>query len=92
MAGSGAEVRAAFNERGLEPHQWSNIGDYRYDWHQHPYHKVLYCAEGSITFHTDSGDIDLVMGDWLELPPGARHAATVGPAGVTCWEAAGPIQ
>lgn len=88
MAGRGSGAEAAFRERGLEPHTWSNTAGYWYDWHQHPHHKVLYCAEGSITFHTDDGDVEMKAGEWLELPPGTRHAATVGPAGVTCWEAA----
>ncbi len=67
---------------------WSNVAGYRYDWHDHPYHKVLYCVKGSITFHTDEGDTGLSTGDRLDLPSGTRHAATVGPAGVTCLEAA----
>jgi len=91
MAGN-AEIRAAFATEGLEPHAWSNAAGYRYDWHDHPYHKVLYCVEGSITFLTDAGDSELSPGDRLDLPSGTRHAATVGPAGVTCLEAARPIQ
>ncbi len=80
--------REAFAAEGLEPHVWSNAAGYRYDWHEHPYHKVLYCVEGSITFHTDEGDTELHGGDRLDLPSGTRHAATVGPSGVTCLEAA----
>jgi quercetin dioxygenase-like cupin family protein len=76
-----------FASEGLTPHSWSNEPGYRYGWHQHPYHKVLVCVEGSITFHTDAGDHHLRAGDRLDLPPHTRHAATVGPAGVTCWEA-----
>jgi len=30
-----------------------------YGWHSRPYHKVLYCGEGSITFHTREGDFEL---------------------------------
>ena len=81
-------IRAVFESEGLEPYSWSNVAGYRYDWHDHPYHKVLYCLEGSITFHTGEGDTDLSSGDRLDLPPGTRHAATVGPSGVTCLEAA----
>jgi quercetin dioxygenase-like cupin family protein len=51
---------------------------------------VLYCLEGSITFHTDEGEVGLNPGDRLDLPPRTRHAATVGSAGVTCLEAARP--
>lgn len=87
-----AGIWAAFEAEGLEPYSWSNSAGYRYDWHEHPYHKVLYCLEGSITFHTDEGDTELSTGDRLDLPPGTRHAATVGAAGVTCLEAARPSQ
>ena len=90
--GQPADIRAVFAAEGLEPHAWSNRAGFSYDWHDHPYHKVLYCVEGSITFHTDQGDVELSTGDRLDLPPGTRHAATVGPAGVTCLEAGRPIR
>lgn len=79
---------AAFAGEGLEASTWSNASGFVYDWHEHPYHKVLFCIEGSITFHTDDGDIRLSVGDRLDLPRGTRHGATVGPDGVTCMEAA----
>ena len=81
-------IRAAFAAEGLSPSTWSNGPGYRYGAHEHPYHKVLYCVDGSITFHTDDGDITLHAGDRLDLPPRTRHSATVGPEGVTCMEAA----
>ena len=68
------------------PQEWSNGPGDRYGWHDHPYHKSLLCLEGSVVFHTDAGDVELKTGDTLELPPGTRHAATVGPAGVRCQE------
>lgn len=92
MSKNEAAIRAAFDSEGLEPHSWSNGAGYHYGWHEHPYHKVLYCVEGSITFHTDEGDTELRMSDRLDLPSGKRHAATVGPTGVTCLEAARPIR
>jgi hypothetical protein len=49
----------------------------------------LFCAEGSITFRTDAGDLAMSAGDRLDLPPGSGHAATVGDDGVTCVEAHG---
>jgi quercetin dioxygenase-like cupin family protein len=67
---------------------WSNGPGDRYGWHDHPYHKVLYCAEGSIVFHLREGDVRLSPGDRLDIEPGIEHAATVGPDGVTCVEAA----
>jgi hypothetical protein len=50
---------------------------------------VLVAASGSITFHlVDIGlDVRLNTGERLDLPAGTSHAATVGPAGVTCLEA-----
>jgi quercetin dioxygenase-like cupin family protein len=69
------------------PRSWGNAPGDRYGWHSHDYHKVLFCLRGSITFHTHEGDVALVAGDRLALPPGAEHAATVGPDGVECVEA-----
>lgn len=80
-------ARAAFAEEGLQPHSWSNEAGYRYAEHEHPYHKVLFCVRGSIIFHTPDGDQELRPGDRLDLAPGTRHGATVGPEGVTCMEA-----
>lgn len=83
-----ARAVAGFAEEGLQPHSWSNSPGYVYGEHEHGYHKVLYCIEGSIVFHTPEGDYELETGDRLDLPPGTRHSATVGSAGVTCMEAA----
>lgn len=83
-----ARAEAAFAEEGLEPHVWSSDPGYVYGGHQHDYHKVLFCVEGSIVFHTPEGDFMLEAGDRLDLPPGTRHSATVGEDGVTCMEAA----
>ena len=77
----------AFAAEGLTARQWSNEAGFSYAEHEHPYHKVLYCVHGSITFHTPGGDIALMPGDRLDLAPGTPHSATVGPHGVTCMEA-----
>ncbi len=82
-------MRAAFDVEGLTPRAWSNTAGFRYSGHEHAYRKVLYCVAGSIVFHTPDGDLELGPGDRLDLPAGTPHAATVGPEGVTCWEAAG---
>lgn len=73
---------------GLAPHAWANGPGDRYGWHRHEYHKALYCVSGSIVFHTKDGDVSLQPGDRMDLPPGTDHAATVGPHGVQCVEAA----
>jgi len=67
---------------------WSNAPRDRYAAHDHPYTKLLVCAEGSITFLVgdEATPVELAPGDGFELPPGTRHAAVVGPAGCTCVE------
>jgi len=75
-------------DEGLAPRWWSNGPGDRYAEHTHPYHKVLYCATGSVRFVTPAGDVELEPGDRLDLPPGTAHAAVVGPRGVSCVEAA----
>ena len=77
-----------FRTEGLEAHTWSNSPGHVYGEHEHPYHKVLICIEGSIVFHTPDGDVALIEGGRLDLPPHTPHGATVGSAGVTCMEAA----
>ena len=82
------EIRADLEAKGLELRSWSNGPGETYGWHDHSYHKTLICLAGSIVFHTDDGDVSLSAGDMLELEPSTRHAATVGPDGVRCAEAA----
>ena len=80
-------IEARFRDEGLSPHGWGNAPGDRYGRHAHDFHKVLYCLSGSITFHTDEGDVDLRPGDRLDVEPGTDHWATVGPEGVECLEA-----
>ena len=83
------ELRQRFEDEGLNPREWGNAPGDTYDWHSHPYHKILYCLSGSIVFHTkDEGDLELEAGDRLDVEPGTDHAATVGSQGVECVEAA----
>lgn len=83
-----AELEAAVRAEGAEPSWWGNGPGDTYAAHEHGYHKVLYCAVGGIVFHTDGGDLALRAGDRLDLTPGTRHRATVGPDGVECVEGA----
>lgn len=81
-------IDARMRDAGLSPRRWGNSPGDRYGWHEHQDHKVLYCVEGSIVFHThDEGDLELHAGDRLDLTPGTDHAATVGGDGVECVEA-----
>jgi uncharacterized protein YjlB len=70
------------------PRWWSNGPDEVYAPHSHGYHKVLYCVTGTIIFHVDGEDLMLSAGDRLDVEAGTEHAATVGPDGVQCGEAA----
>jgi len=80
-------VLARLAADGMRPHGWDNRPGDRYGWHEHAYHKVLYCVRGTITFHVPGADLLLRQGDRLDLPPGTPHAATVGAEGVRCVEA-----
>ena len=83
-----ADALAAFEaEACSSPRSWENGPGDRYPRHEHAYHKVLFCLEGSIVFHTDEGDVELAGGDRLDLEPGTAHAATVGAEGCACVEA-----
>jgi quercetin dioxygenase-like cupin family protein len=68
-------------------YQWSNGPGAVYAVHDHPYRKILYVAQGSITFTpADRAPIEMRAGDRMDLPPRTGHGAVVGPDGVTCWE------
>lgn len=84
-----SEVRAAMQADGLSFYAWSNGPGDVYAAHTHSYHKVLAVAKGKITFILPEKNQRLTLqpGDRLYLPAGTRHAAEVGPQGVTCLEA-----
>jgi quercetin dioxygenase-like cupin family protein len=82
------EAESIFAREGCSaPSPWGNAPGDTYGWHVHAYHKVLFCLDGSITFHTRDGDVRLLAGDRLDLTPGTEHSATVGGEGVSCIEA-----
>jgi mannose-6-phosphate isomerase-like protein (cupin superfamily) len=85
-----ADLERLFRDEGLSPSWWSNGPGDTYAPHSHPYHKVLYCASGSITFRLEAAGEELEMnpGDRLDIPPGTVHSARVGDRGVSCTEAA----
>ena len=87
-APSRESLERLFAEAGLTPSWWSNAPHDRYSPHSHPYHKVLYCARGGITFVVPDADaFRLHPGDRLDIPPGTTPAAVIGREGVTCVEA-----
>lgn len=81
------DLRTRLHDAGLTTRTFGNAPGDRYGWHEHGRHKILYCVEGSITFHTRGGDLLLEAGDRIDLEPGTAHAATVHDDGVTCIEA-----
>ena len=87
MGGRPDALEAFANEGCSDPRAWTNAPGDTYGRHEHGYHKVLFCLDGSITFHLDEGDVTLAPGDRLDLGPGTPHAATVGPQGCACIEA-----
>lgn len=89
---SRTELEARLAREGLTAAAWENGPAERYAAHQHGYDKVLVVAAGRIRFGLpDVGrDVDLTVGDRLDLPAGTAHDAVVGPAGVTCLEAHAP--
>jgi quercetin dioxygenase-like cupin family protein len=83
-----ASVERRLREEGVEPYAWSNGPGDRYGSHEHPYTKLLMCAQGSITFLVGRDQLPLQLrpGDGFVLPAGTEHAAIVGPDGCTCLE------
>jgi quercetin dioxygenase-like cupin family protein len=86
-APSRSDIEAQLGAEGLSPHTWGNEAGATYGRHMHEFHKVLVCVSGTIIFHIQAGDVELGPGDRMELPPGVKHAATVGDSGVECVEA-----
>lgn len=84
-----AEIYARFHSEGLVPYAWSNAPDEVYSAHAHDYAKVIYVLRGSITWILPEQDqeFETRQGDRLDLPAGVKHAARVGPEGVSCLEA-----
>jgi quercetin dioxygenase-like cupin family protein len=81
-------VETRMMAEGVPYYRWSNGPGDVYPAHDHPYHKVIYVVQGSITFGLPDTDeqITLDTGDRLDLPAGVIHNATVGRLGVVCLE------
>ena len=76
-------------DEGLSPYSWSNRPFDVYSAHSHSYNKVIYVAQGSITFGLPElgKQLTLKAGDRLDLPAGIVHDAHVSAQGVVCLEA-----
>jgi quercetin dioxygenase-like cupin family protein len=86
---SEAKLHLLLSEQGLSGYRWANGPGDTYGRHSHPFHKVIYVVQGSITFLLpDRGEqVTLNAGDRLDLPKDVAHEAEVGPQGVICLEA-----
>lgn len=83
------DLRRLLGEQGLSGYRWSNSPGDVYGAHSHPFQKIIYVLQGSITFILpEQGEqVQLISGDRLDLPDGMVHEAVVGPQGVICIEA-----
>jgi quercetin dioxygenase-like cupin family protein len=82
------DLMTALRQEAGSCYSWSNGPNDRYGAHSHPYEKVLYCVDGSITFalEREGRHLELKAGDRMVLPAGTVHSAIVGPSGCTCIE------
>ncbi len=82
------DLMASLRQEAASCYSWSNGPNDRYAAHSHPYEKVLYCVDGSITFILErvGRRLELKPGDRMVLPAGTVHSALVGPSGCTCIE------
>jgi quercetin dioxygenase-like cupin family protein len=82
------DLMTALRREAGSCYSWSNGPHDRYGAHSHPYEKVLYCVDGSITFilEREGKRLELKPGDQMVLPAGTVHSAIVGPSGCTCIE------
>ena len=78
----------ALRQEAASCYSWSNGPNDRYGARSHPYERVLYCVDGSITFtlEREGRQLELKPGDRMVLPAGTAHSAIVGPSGCTCIE------
>ena len=83
------DLRKNLLAQGLQPYRWSNGPGDIYAPHRHPFHKVIFVVDGSITFGLpeEGAELQLTAGDRLDLPAGVLHDAHVGARGVVCLEA-----
>jgi quercetin dioxygenase-like cupin family protein len=72
---------ADLEAEGLTVAEWTDEPSTHYPPHAHRRDEVLVVLDGSMTMVVEGIERRLGPGDRLELPAGARHTATVGPAG-----------
>lgn len=79
---------------GLAPTKWASSPHDVFSAHEHPFEKVIYVIDGSITFGfpIEGEPTTLYPGDRLDLPAGILHNAVAGHSGVACLEARRPLK
>lgn len=84
-----SEVQRFLGLQSLVGYRWSNAPGDVYGAHSHPFHKIIFVLQGSITFILPDveREVTLGTGDRLELAAGVVHEAVVGQQGVICIEA-----
>ena len=89
LAPSETDLQGLLKKQGISGFRWSNGPGHIYGAHSHPFHKVIYVVQGSITFILLERDEQVILnpGDRLDLPKDIVHKAEVGPQGVICLEA-----
>jgi quercetin dioxygenase-like cupin family protein len=81
-------IKRLLEAEGLSFYAWWNDPLEIHEAHSHPFNKVIYVAEGSITFSIPKQGLSFTLkaGDRLDLPAGTIHDAVVSVEGVTCFE------
>ena len=83
-----SDLKKLMAAEGVQLYRWTNGPGDTYAAHTHTYHKIIYVVDGSITFKLveEGEDLELNIGDRMDLPAGIVHAAVVGDLGVVCLE------
>lgn len=88
------ELHEQLVAEGLTPYKWHSEPQDVFPAHEHPYEKIIYVVDGSITFGfpVEGEPTTLRPGDRLNLPAGVLHNAVAGSGGVVCLEAQRPVK
>lgn len=81
------ELQDFLTAKNLTTERWTADAGEVFEPHSHDYHKLLFCAEGSLGMTAAGRNFSLQPGDTLELPAGTEHHATAGLTGAVCYEA-----
>jgi quercetin dioxygenase-like cupin family protein len=80
------ELQSFLAAKNLDAVRWTAEAGDEFATQRVDHHRLLFCAEGSLSLTADGKAFSLQPGDALELPAGTDHHATAGLAGVVCYE------